>query len=262
MTEQTSPEVRAARLAEFNAVLAERNLSGLVTVGDHTLGQIELTGINEILDAAKRFFTDIRFSCLFPGGGAGEYTVRFNANSALSPGTVVVTVINGRIAMVRQHRITLGRRISEVPRAFGLEMAEALRSGTLADLEIDELKPLKVVFDELTPEIMNTLSRYAVYSLGNLAENSGTHAVEPEYFLVILEVDEAVLRASKNIEAGLKNRARPEDAFEPERGIKLQLVGYAAAKRLAVDNHSIAALYKFDDEIRRILAENEIELRP
>lgn len=190
MTEVTGREAeREALLSGYNQMLFRLGLRQIPKLGDHTKGEIEITGIAQIIDFAKKFFTDIRFFVLFPNGQRGEFTVRFNANGAISDGAVMVTMLNDRFAIVKQWRLPLGRWTYEVPRGFGEKIDGARLNGKLGTIQIGDL-PLGTLTRELGEEVMKDAVVHSIAHLGNIAENSGTHAVIPSCYLVRVGVDE------------------------------------------------------------------------
>lgn len=181
-------EAREQLLERINAELTERGLRSLPKLGDRTKGEIEIMGIAQIYDYNKRFFTDVHFDVLFPNGKPGAFTVRFNANGKTSDGAVIVTLVNGKFAIVKQWRLPLGRWTYEVARGLGEKLDQAAIQGGIGTMKIGDL-PLGTLTRELTEEVMATAQVTSVTHLGNVAENSGTHNVAPSNFLVQLAVD-------------------------------------------------------------------------
>ncbi len=232
---------RQTRLEQINAELANRGLKPLRKLGDNSEGEIEVLRIVEIFDHSKRFFTDVKFAVAFPGGNPGEFTVRFNANGEVSDGAVIVVLVNGLYAIVKQWRLPLGQWTYEVPRGFGDKIDKAHIAGNLGTIQIGDL-PLGTLVRELGEEVMKTCQIDSVTHLGNVAENSGTSAIAPSYFLVQLQVDESQLQAklkgseSEHLKVYLWNQA------ELDRQI---------GQRIA-DNHSIVALSLASRYIERL----------
>lgn len=216
-------------LESINAALKQRGLKQVRKLGNHHEGEIEVTKIVEIYEHSKRFFTDVKFAVLFPGGKPGEFTVRFNANGEVSDGAVIVVLINGLYAIVKQWRVPLGQWTYEVCRGFGEKLDKAQIQGELGTLKIGDL-PLGTLTRELGEEVMATAEVRSVTHLGNIAENSGTNAVAPAYFLVQIEVDDAKLQGKIKGSEGLKVYLWTADEVVRQTG-----------KRIA-DNHSIVAL--------------------
>lgn len=185
---------REQLLSDINAILAERKLRPLPKLGLASEGEIEITGINEIFDHSARFFTDVKFDVIFPNGTPGAFTIRFNANGAVSDGSVIALMLNGKFAIVKQWRPALGRWTYELPRGFTPQFHAARTSGDLETLDPKDL-PTGIVTRELGADLMSTAKIYKWDSLGNIAENSGTHAVAPSYDLVQLSVDPSTLAA-------------------------------------------------------------------
>jgi len=185
-------DVREQRLADINAELLKRNLKPLRRLGDAKKGEFEILRIGAIYDHSSRFFTDVKFEVLLPAGGVGEFTIRFNANGLTSDGAVIVPIVNGRFAIVKQWRLPLGQWTYEVPRGFGEKLDQAMIHGNLGTLKIGDL-PLGTLARELGEEVMAAAEVTAVTHLGNAAENSGTENVTPSYFLAQIAVPEELL---------------------------------------------------------------------
>ncbi|HEY9785300.1 MAG TPA: hypothetical protein V6D17_07860 [Candidatus Obscuribacterales bacterium] len=226
----SATETRETRLSTINQSLKERGLKPLRKLGLAEMGEIEILGIQEIHDHSKRFFTDVKFAVKFPNGTEGAFTVRFNANGEVSDGAVLVVLVNGKFAIVKQWRLVLGQWTYEIPRGFGEKLDQARIKGALGTLKIADL-PLGTLARELGEEVMRDAEITSVTHLGNIAENSGTHAVTPSYFLVQLEVDE------KKLETRLKGS---------EDWLSVKLWDLKTARReigrKLCDNHSITAV--------------------
>lgn len=223
-------EERTVRLQTINSELESRGLKPLRKLGLSTEGEIEIVRIVEIYEHSRRFFTDVKFAVVFPGGAAGEFTVRFNANGGVSDGAVIVVLVNGKFALVKQWRLPLCHWTYEVPRGFGEKLDQAQIQGQLGTLKIGDL-PLGTVARELGEEVFAGAVVASVTHLGNVAENSGTSAVVPGYFLVQLQVDQARLTARlRGSEDNLKVCLWSREEAMAQIGSKI------------ADNHSIVAL--------------------
>jgi hypothetical protein len=219
---------RELRLSNINAALEARNLKPLRKLGDSSKGEIELLSIVEIYDHSQRFFTDVKFAVRFPNGSEGAFTVRFNANGKVSDGAVIVVLINGSFAIVKQWRVPLGVWTYEMPRGFGDKLDQAHIAGALGSIKIADL-PLGTLARELGEEVMAEAEITSVTHLGNIAENSGTSAIAPSYFLVQMHVDEDRLSAVKGSEEGVFVKLWTPSELRRQLGRKL------------CDNHSITA---------------------
>ncbi len=220
---------RDNRLAAINAELTARQLKTLRKLGDRTKGEIEALRIIEIFEHSKRFFTDVKFAVLLPNNNEGEFAVRFNANGDVSDGAAVVTIVNGKFAIVKQWRLPLGQWTYEVPRGFADKLDKATSQGSLDSLALADL-PLGMLTRELGDAIMSQARILSVTHLGNIAENSGTSAVTPNYFLARIEVDEAMLQAKLKGSNELKVYFWTAEEVDDQIGSKI------------ADNHSIVAL--------------------
>ncbi len=185
-------------LATINSELASRSLKPIAKLGKSSEGEIEILSILQIYDHSARFFTDVKFEVMFPGGALGQFTVRFNANGASSDGAVIVPVVNGCIAIVKQWRLPLSKWTYELPRGFaGDKLEQASRNQQFAALSFADL-PLATLVRELGPELMKGAEIKAVTNLGCIAENSGTSNISPNYFLVQIEVDKTLFGRKVN----------------------------------------------------------------
>lgn len=226
----TQTDDRVQRLSAINEALSARHLKPIRKLGDAAQGEIETLRIIDIFDHSQRFFTDVKFEVKFPNGNLGAFTVRFNANGEVSDGAVIVAVINGKFAIVKQWRLPLGQWTYEIPRGFGEKLDAAQIAGNLGTLKIADL-PLGTVTRELGQEVIEGAQITSITHLGNIAENSGTSAVVPGHFLVHIEVDEEKLQrrlAEKQDDMSLKLWEGAK--LRRELGLKL------------ADNHSITAV--------------------
>ena len=221
---------RSNTLKSINLELAGRGLRPIRKLGDISEGEIEITAIKEIYEHSARFFTDVKFAVLFPGGKEGEFTVRFNANGSISDGAVIVALVNGRVAIVKQWRLPLSQWTYEVPRGFGDKLDKAIAADRLDSLSVADL-PLGTLARELGDEIMKNAVVKPVAYLGNIAENSGTSNITPTYFLVEIEVNEEKLTAKTHgTEETMKVYFWDFERVQAELGLQI------------MDNHSIVAL--------------------
>jgi hypothetical protein len=180
---------REQRLAAVNTALAARGLKPMPKLGDMEKGEIEILSIKEIHEFASRFFTYVKFAVAFPGGKEGEFSVRFNANGEVCDGAVMVVMVNGRFAVVKQWRLPLARWTYETARGFSEKLDKAYRADEVGALGLGDL-PIGTVLRELDQEVMKGARLKGIFHLGDIAENSGTNAVVPSYFLVQIEVDD------------------------------------------------------------------------
>lgn len=183
---------RVALLLSINARLQERHLKPLPKLGDASKGEIEVVALKKFVDHAARFFTDGIFDVRFPNGAVGEYTVRFNANSAMSDGAVFAVLVNGKFAIVKQWRVPLGRWTYEIPRGFSEKLDKARITGKLGTVSIGDL-PLGSVTRELGEEVMASATVMSMTHLGNVAQDTSFHSAAPAYFLVQIVVPPGIL---------------------------------------------------------------------
>ncbi|MBI1266827.1 MAG: hypothetical protein GC193_05255 [Cryomorphaceae bacterium] len=225
---KNNSEQRSQLIATVNTVLTDRHLRPISKLGDSQEGEIEITGILDVFDHSQRFFTDIKFAVIFPGGGEGQFTVRFNANGSASDGSVLVVLLNNLFVIVKQWRLPLGRWTYEFPRGFGEKLEEAYSKSRLDSLKVSDL-PLGILSRELGAEVMQKADITSVTFLGNVAENSGTSNVLPSYFLLQLSLPDELP------DRGLLNNAATKLYFWDVHQLDVEIGGKLA------DNHSITA---------------------
>jgi len=185
---------RNARLETINVALSQLGLKTMSKLGDHTKGEFELLAIKEIEQFAQKYFTYVKFAVALPGGPEvkeGEFSMRFNANGQVCDGAVMVVMINGMFAIVRQWRPALARWTYETPRGFSEKLDKAYRADEVSSLGLPDL-PIGTVLRELDEEVMKDAKLDGIFHLGDVAENSGTNAVTPSFFLVRIKVPQGV----------------------------------------------------------------------
>jgi hypothetical protein len=192
---------------EINAILRQRNLREFERLGDSSKGQMEIIGISTrddgtpaIYDDNAQFFTDITFDMKAPNGNEFKYKIRFNANGATSDGSAIVVLVNGKFVLVRQWRTPLGQYTMEPPRGFATALEKARNDGSLGNISLDDLPPnvRAILVRELGQPLLANASLF-VRHLGVLAENSGTHAVKPSFFMVQLTIPEPGLQEALKV---------------------------------------------------------------
>lgn len=188
------------RLESVNNRLAELGLKPFVRPGDHRNGEWEVIACEG--DHGNDFYRAVNFRVRRPDGTIGTYSMLYNVASPEADGAIVIPIVGGRLAFVRQHRPTLEVWTTELPRGFarnknptfmrprGGKASEELSlpgDGGLNDL------PLSVLGRELSGLIATGRVRLSrlVY-LDDVAENTGTsRAIVPVHLAVFL-ADELV----------------------------------------------------------------------
>lgn len=220
-------DYRSSLLNSINHELENLGLKPLRKLGDCSKGEIEILSIIAIHEHSKRFFTDVQFAVRFPNTSEGQFTVRFNANGIRSDGAVIVVLLNGLFVIVKQWRLPLGQWTYEIPRGFGEKLDTANIAGKLGTIKIADL-PLGTMTRELGEEVMANADISSITHLGNIAENSGTNAVAPSYFLVQIGANEESL-ANRVSDEALSIKLWTARELRSQFGRKL------------CDNHSITA---------------------
>jgi hypothetical protein len=223
------------RLSMINGLLNKRNLRPLGGLGNNDEGQPEIVDIHSWSDENARFFQDVFFVVQPPNDGTPyNHMVRFNANGDVSDGAVFIPVINGLVVVVRQFRTSLGKETWELPRGFCDNVDRvAKQGGNPGSLSLGDLP--KVLVRELGEEVLSGggAKITSLTDLGQVYENTGTHNVAPDMYIVAMTVEKGMLErqlgGSENLR--VKLLTWPELEMEARCGeIK--------------DMHSLAALYR------------------
>lgn len=161
----------------------------------------------------RPFFLDVQLNVQW---GEGQAPKPFIARSNLNgDGAISLAIVNGKILLLQQWRVNLGRYTWEIPRGFS-EAWESEKETTVDTLP----KGMKTALRELDEETgaAQTARSIVPTYLGRMAENSGTHMGSPAYWLVEME--------------GWNANENPN----------LKLVTLDEAIQMAEDSHSATAL--------------------
>lgn len=176
MEEEKSP--RLAVLEGVNVVFRKYGLpewTELKRIGKHREGEFEITRVVHVWDDLVQYFVYVVFAVIQPDGTPGVYGVRFNR-----PTAVVVPIINGRVLLVKQHRLPVGRWLVELPRGW-LPVHPAWKSE-------DEWTPAKLILErELGEEFVQTLKVREAKKLSEPSEDSGARGTAVGIYLLIAE---------------------------------------------------------------------------
>jgi hypothetical protein len=130
----------------------------------------------------RPFFLDVQLNVQWAEGQAPKpFIVRSNLNG---DGAISLAIVNGKILLLQQWRVNLGRYTWEIPRGFS-EAWESEKETTVDTLPKGMKTALREL-DEETGAAQNARSIVPTY-LGQMAENSGTHMGSPAYWLVEIE---------------------------------------------------------------------------
>ena len=184
------------RSQAINAMLKEANLRTLPSLGSNELGLSEIIDISEWREPIAAQWQDIVFLVRRKNGAEYNHQIRFNTNGATCCGVAFIPVINGQVALVKQFRIALGLESWELPRGFA-ECADDCLSSSVG------MFPAALA-RELSEEVVREFSLLGVHSLGEFAENTGTHNSWVQAYIVELAINPARLESSLGGSQGLK----------------------------------------------------------
>jgi hypothetical protein len=176
----------AERLAAINGLLKAQGLRPLPSLGDTTAGFSEIVDIVEWLPPQSAQWRDVVFLVRRVNGSTYKHQVRFNVNGSVCDGVVFVPVINGSVALVQQFRKSVGMETWELPRGFAENAADILTG--------KDGKVPAALFRELDEEVLHGASVKRVESLGAIADNTGTHNVWLEAYVVDIECEQEIVQ--------------------------------------------------------------------
>jgi hypothetical protein len=175
------------RLAAINSLLQAKGLRPLPSIGDNTKGFSEIIDIVEWLSAHTAQWQDVVFLVRRVNGAVYRHQIRFNSNGAVCDGVVFIPVVNGSVALVRQFRVPVGMETWELPRGFAELASDAAEAGAGAGGIPSAL------LRELDEEVIESVVVRGVQPLGAIADNTGTHNVWLDCYIVEIECDSSLL---------------------------------------------------------------------
>lgn len=173
------------RLAAINSLLQAKGLRALPSIGDNAKGFPEIIDIAEWLTPHTAQWQDVVFLVRRVGGAVYKHQIRFNSNGAVCDGVVFIPVINGSVALVRQFRIPVGMETWELPRGFAEFASDVGGEGP------DGIP--SALLRELDEEVIESAVVRGVRPLGVIADNTGTHNVWLDCYIVEIECDASLL---------------------------------------------------------------------
>lgn len=165
-----SPRLRV--LAEVNEILAAEGLplwTDLRRIGKHREDEFEITGVVRVIRELRQYYVVIVFSVLRPDGTTGEYAVRFSR-----PAAILVPIIDQRVVLVKQHRLTIGKWTTELPRGWIRRELASDPEATIRDL----------LCREVGEEWVRSLAVDTIEVVGEIPEDTGTDSLIVPIFLV------------------------------------------------------------------------------
>lgn len=169
------------RLTAINEILAAHGLRPLPSIGGNAQGFSEIIDIVEWLPAQTAQWQDVVFLVRRVNGAEYNHQIRFNTNGAVCDGVVFIPVINGSVALVRQFRIPVGMETWELPRGFA-EFSSDVEGSHAGGIPSSLIR-------ELHEEVIDSAVIRSVEPLGLIADNTGTHNVWLEGYVVEIECD-------------------------------------------------------------------------
>jgi 8-oxo-dGTP pyrophosphatase MutT (NUDIX family) len=162
----------------------------------------------------RPFFLDVQLKVQWGEGQAPKpFIVRSNLNG---DGAISLAIVNGKVLLLQQWRVNLGRYTWEIPRGFS-EAWESEKETTVDTLP----KGMKTALRELREETGIAVRKIVPTFLGTMAENSGTHMGSPAYWL--LEID----------------------GWDVNENANLKLVTLSEAIQIVEDSHSASAMIMY-----------------
>ena len=158
-----SPRLRV--LAEVNEILAAEGLptwTDLRRIGKHREDEFEITGVIRVIRELRQYYIVIVFSVIRPDQTTGEYAVRFSR-----PAAIVVPIIDERVVLVKQHRLTIGKWTTELPRGWIRRELARDPEATIRDL----------LCREVGEEWVRSLEIASVELVGEIPEDTGTDSL-------------------------------------------------------------------------------------
>lgn len=162
-------------LAEVNAILKAEGLpvwADLKRIGKHREGEFEITGVSHVIRDLKQYYLIIVFNVIRPDGSAGQYGVRVTSRIP----ACIVAIINDKLLLVKQHRLAVGRWMTELPRGWiDPEVAKACQHGVAQAL----------LEREAGAEWVGRLEGFDPVLLGSVWEDTGTRMDQVQIHLVV-----------------------------------------------------------------------------
>lgn len=147
----------------------------------------------KIHDHAKKFWTEIEFEVKDKAGNIGNWTMRWNANSLESDGNVYIILINDLYLFTKQHRPALGKWKKDLLRGYHWPIPKrSSKKQLFQEVQISDV-PMETLLRELGEDVTRNASVSEVAFLGHIAQNDGTDTATPGFWLINIEVDEAIL---------------------------------------------------------------------
>jgi hypothetical protein len=174
------------RLTAINRLLEAQGLRSFPSLGDNAAGLPEIIDVVEWLPPHTVQWRDVVFLVRRVNGTEYKHQVRFNVNGSACDGVVFIPVINDSVALVRQFRIPVGLETWELPRGFAENTADLIGHG--------DARVPPALFRELDEEVIKAASIKRVESLGTIADNTGTHNVWLEAYVVYIECAPEILQ--------------------------------------------------------------------
>ncbi len=218
----TRPDV----LREVNAVLEKEGLplwTSLSRIGKHRSREHEITGVSHVIVDLKAYYVIIVFDVIRPDGSVGKYGVR----STTRIPTCVVTLINDKVLLVKQHRLTTGTWTLEMPRGW-IEPERARNTPGGAG---------RVLLDrEIGSELTARLDIPSPILLGSVWEDTGSRLDQVQIYLSQFRSDEDLPRRAEHIKHALYTWNQVDELLD---------------KEILNDQTSLAALLKTERFLRK-----------
>lgn len=163
---------RLQALRSVNEVLRGEGLSpwtDLRRIGKYREGEFEITGVARVIRDLREYYVVIVFTVIRPDGTTGEYAVRFSR-----PAAILIPIINDAVVFVKQHRLTIGKWTTELPRGW---VRRESTDGPPPSAAVPEATVRDLLCREVGEEWARALEVEAITCVGEIPEDTGSNSL-------------------------------------------------------------------------------------
>jgi hypothetical protein len=177
-----SPRLRVLRAV--NEVFRQEALplwKDIRRIGKHREDEFEITGVVRVIRDLREYYVTIVFAVIRPDGTSGEYAVRFSQPAAIVVPVIHVRVVGERVFFVKQHRLTIGKWTTELPRGW---IRQELSGGPPPSAAVPEATVRDLLSREVGEEWARALVIESLERVGEIPEDTGTDSLIVPIYLV------------------------------------------------------------------------------